>query len=138
MASGPPFPPPSRPDPSPYEPPPAGPGDYHWLAPATLQGGTDTAATGQSGRAAIYDLRPLSTGEVLDRIFSLYRSRFMLFAGIAIVAAIVRLVVSGIQVGLQQSMMNNSSFLVVRTTMAIMGLVSWAIFLLAFAVSTLR
>jgi hypothetical protein len=31
-------------------------------------------------------LRPLSTGELLDRTFSLYRSRFVLFAGIVAVA----------------------------------------------------
>ena len=30
-----------------------------------------------------YDLRPLSLGEILDRTFSLYRSHFLLFIGIA-------------------------------------------------------
>lgn len=34
-----------------------------------------------------YDLRPLSTGEVLDRTFQLYRSRFALFAGLALLPA---------------------------------------------------
>jgi hypothetical protein len=32
---------------------------------------------------AAHELRPLSTGEVLDRTFSIYRSRFWLFAGLA-------------------------------------------------------
>ncbi|HKE30376.1 MAG TPA: hypothetical protein VKD65_01535, partial [Candidatus Angelobacter sp.] len=32
-------------------------------------------------------LRPLTTGELLDRTFVLYRNNFMLFAGIATVAA---------------------------------------------------
>ena len=39
-------------------------------------------------------LRPLSTGELLDRTFSLYRSRFMLFVGIF---ALPHLVVLGLQ-----------------------------------------
>lgn len=34
-----------------------------------------------------YDLRPLSTGEVLDRTFQIYRSRFALFAGLAMLPA---------------------------------------------------
>ncbi|MGB7190289.1 MAG: hypothetical protein WBD10_09150, partial [Acidobacteriaceae bacterium] len=38
---------------------------------------------------ARYDLRPLSTGEVLDRTFQLYRSRFLLFAGLALLPAAV-------------------------------------------------
>jgi len=29
-------------------------------------------------------LRPMSTGEVLDRTFNLYRNHFLLFSGIAI------------------------------------------------------
>jgi len=36
-----------------------------------------------------YDLRPLSTGEVLDRTFQLYRSRFALFASLAALPAAV-------------------------------------------------
>lgn len=34
-------------------------------------------------------LRPLTTGELLDRTFHLYRNNFMLFAGIASIAAII-------------------------------------------------
>ncbi len=37
------------------------------------------------------ELRPLTLGEILDRTFQLYRNNFLLFAGIAILAAIVRL-----------------------------------------------
>ena len=37
----------------------------------------------------LYDLRPLSTGEILDRSFSLYRRRFWLYAGLSSVAAAV-------------------------------------------------
>ena len=41
--------------------------------------------------ATPYDLRPLSTGEILDRTFALYRLRFWLFAGISAVPATVTL-----------------------------------------------
>jgi hypothetical protein len=37
--------------------------------------------------APAFDLRPLSTGEILDRTFSLYRKRFWLFTGLSTVAA---------------------------------------------------
>ncbi|QMV19311.1 hypothetical protein GOB94_11935 [Granulicella sp. 5B5] len=37
------------------------------------------------------DLRPLSLGEILDRTFSVYRSRFWLFAGIAAIYSITAL-----------------------------------------------
>lgn len=37
-------------------------------------------------------LRPMSTGEVLDRTFNLYRNNFQLFAGIATVLSLVNLV----------------------------------------------
>ena len=36
------------------------------------------------------ELRPLSTGEILDRVFFLYRSRWSLFIGITLVAAAVK------------------------------------------------
>jgi len=45
-----------------------------------------------SSSPARFDLRPLSTGEVLDRTFQLYRSRFALFAGLAVLPAAVGVV----------------------------------------------
>jgi hypothetical protein len=62
--------------------------------------------TGESGWAAMesssptgagYDLRPLSTGEVLDRTFQLFRSRFALFASLAALPAAVNFVGSALQ-----------------------------------------
>jgi hypothetical protein len=44
-----------------------------------------------------YDLRPLSTGEVLDRTFQVYRSRFVLFAGLALLPTAVRVIASAVQ-----------------------------------------
>ena len=44
-----------------------------------------------------FDLRPLSTGEVLDRTFQLYRLRFALFAGLAILPAAVSVVTQSLR-----------------------------------------
>jgi len=44
-----------------------------------------------------FDLRPLSTGEVLDRTFQLYRSRFALFAGLAMLPAGVSVVTQSLR-----------------------------------------
>jgi hypothetical protein len=44
-----------------------------------------------------YDLRPLSTGEVLDRTFQVYRSRFTLFAGLALLPAAVSVVTNALR-----------------------------------------
>lgn len=43
------------------------------------------------------EVRPLSTGEVLDRTFRLYRARFSLFVGIATVAALIDTMGSAVQ-----------------------------------------
>ena len=44
-------------------------------------------------RPTRYQLRPLSTGEILDRTFTLYRARFWLYAGLASISAILTVVV---------------------------------------------
>jgi hypothetical protein len=72
--------------------------EQDWLTPATTpapspyQNVMETPSTA----APAYELRPLTLGELLDRTFSLYRSRFWLFCGIAVVAALVELVIGGI------------------------------------------
>jgi hypothetical protein len=48
------------------------------------------------------DLRPLSLGEILDRTAQLYRSNFVLFAGISAVYAGVMLVVNLVQTGVAE------------------------------------
>lgn len=45
---------------------------------------------------AAYELRPLSIGEILDRTFSIYRSRFWLFAGISALSGSVQLIVQAL------------------------------------------
>jgi hypothetical protein len=47
----------------------------------------------------ITPLRPMSTGEILDRTFNLYRNNFVLFAGIAVLPPALMLVVNLIQAG---------------------------------------
>ena len=52
------------------------------------------------------NLRPMSLGEILDRTAQLYRTNFLLFAGIASVYAGVLLVLNLIQLGLNQLMLH--------------------------------
>jgi len=48
------------------------------------------------------NLRPMSLGEILDRTAQLYRTNFVLFAGIAAVYAGVLLIINLVQIGIQQ------------------------------------
>ncbi len=59
----------------------------------------DTDATGRSTSVTHprFDLRPLSTGEILDRTFQIYRSRFTLFAGLALLPAAVGVVTQALR-----------------------------------------
>lgn len=50
------------------------------------------------------NLRPLTLGEILDRTAQLYRGNFLLFAGISSVYAGVLLVMSLLQIGLQEAL----------------------------------
>jgi hypothetical protein len=71
--------------------------EQDWLTPATAPAPSpyqNVVAAPAVGPPA-YELRPLTLGEILDRTFSLYRSRFWLFVGIAAVAAGIELVAAG-------------------------------------------
>ncbi len=57
---------------------------------------------------ASLDLRPLSLGEILDRAFSLYRSHFLLFIGIAAIPSAVNLAANLIQVGLNAYLLKSA------------------------------
>ncbi|HEX3891352.1 MAG TPA: hypothetical protein VHW46_02170 [Terracidiphilus sp.] len=52
-------------------------------------------------------LRPLTLGEILDRTAELYRTHFLLLAGIASVYAAVLLVLSLLQIGVQETLRAN-------------------------------
>ena len=48
------------------------------------------------------NLRPMALGEILDRTAQLYRENFLLFAGISAVYAGVLLILSLVQIGVQE------------------------------------
>ena len=59
----------------------------------TVAGSTEVAEnSGDYGQNSAYALRPLSLGEILDRSFAVYRAKFWLFVGIAVLSAVVQLV----------------------------------------------
>ncbi len=64
--------------------------DQEWVRPPQPEGAAGTAWAGRP--QPHFEVRPLSLGEVLDRTFAIYRSRFWLFAGIAMIAASVNVV----------------------------------------------
>ncbi len=55
------------------------------------------------------DLRPLSTGELLDRMFFLYRARILLFLSIALVPAALGLLSSGVQLLLSKNALQSAA-----------------------------
>jgi hypothetical protein len=66
-----------------------------WYTPQTAIEGTGFSGGMQgdlSGQSAMFHLRPLSLGEILDRTFAVYRSHFALFAGMTAVYAAFALV----------------------------------------------
>ncbi|HSY34125.1 MAG TPA: hypothetical protein VK814_00105 [Acidobacteriaceae bacterium] len=68
-----------------------------WESPETWAAPGGGPVYGSSEQAAAYGLRPLSTGEVLDRTFEIYRAHFWLFAGLASLAGAFSLVLNAIQ-----------------------------------------
>ncbi len=76
--------------------------DRDWLRPEIHP---EAVPAGGGGGPALFELRPLSLGEILDRSFALYRSRFWLFASIAAVSASVQVVVQGISLATAHKLM---------------------------------
>ena len=66
-------------------------------SPRTFIAPVGGAAQGGPEVAAAYGLRPLSTGEVLDRTFSIYRAHFWLFAGLASLSGSFSLILNAVQ-----------------------------------------
>lgn len=73
------------------------------------------------------NLRPLTLGEILDRTALLYRSHFLLFAGIASVYAGVLLVLSLAQVGVQELLRINHMNSQIMWATVVGALVMWPI-----------
>jgi hypothetical protein len=80
--------------------------DNAWLTPAKVPVAYAPSAT----TAPMYDLRPLTLGEVLDRTFSVYRSRFWLFAGIAAISGAVQLIAAAAQMVFQHRTLHHAQF----------------------------
>jgi hypothetical protein len=71
-----------------------------WMTP---ESGAGTPAAGQFTQAAAprtaaaFELRPLSLGEILDRTFVVYRTRFWLFAGLGSVSGAFQALLGAVQ-----------------------------------------
>ena len=76
--------------------------EREWLPAEVLE----TQPTRQSVRGG-FELRPLSLGEILDRTFALYRSRFWMFAGISAVSASVQVFVQAISLTTERTVLRS-------------------------------
>ncbi len=74
-----------------------------WVAPSRFVESIPLPVAGAF--PAMYDLRPLTTSEVLDRTFSIYRSNFWMFAGIASFSGALQSVVAVCQMVFQGRVM---------------------------------
>lgn len=101
-------------------------------APAEMEG---TAAVDGSATAAAYAMRPLTTGEILDRTFSIYRSRFWLFAGISSASGAVQLIASAMSLSGQRFVMTRYGFATATMESMTGSMLGGVLFLLASAVT---
>ncbi len=85
--------------------------------------------------AAAYAMRPLSTGEVLDRTFAIYRSRFWLFAGISSLSGAVQLVANAFTLVGQHMVMTRYGFAAATAGSSIGAMVGALLFFLAVSVT---
>lgn len=74
-----------------------------WLTPATAPPPSpyEQLTSNPGPRAAGHELRPLTLSEILDRTFSVFRSRFWLFCGIASIGGMVLLLTQIAQLTVQ-------------------------------------
>ncbi len=80
------------------------------------------------------ELRPLSLGEILDRTFQLYRGNFLMFAGIATLAAGVDLAWKLIQTGLVRFLVHHVSAASLALSSGGLSLVNLAVYTVSTAV----
>jgi hypothetical protein len=111
--------------------------EQDWLTPATASNVSpyQDVVPAPSNGAPAYDLRPLSLGELLDRTFSLYRSRFWLFAGIAAVSGATSLVVNVVQVLIQHFFWKHSTTAAASFGRGAISFVIIGIYFLAYSVT---
>ena len=94
-----------------------------WESPGTFVAPTGEPERWGSERAAAYALRPLSTGEVLDRTFSVYRAHFWLFAGLASLAGAFSLILNLMQLLMHHAALLHYGFRVATIETQLSGLV---------------
>src|SRR5271156_4462800 len=68
--------------------------EQDWLNGSTPGAPRAGEANSRQQPAVRHELRPLTTGEILDRTFFLYRSNFWLYVGLASIAASVNVLAS--------------------------------------------
>lgn len=76
-----------------------------WESPESFAAPAGGAGYRSADHAEVYALRPLSTGEVLDRAFAIYRAHFWLFAGLASIGGAVSLLLNAIQLLLHHAVL---------------------------------
>jgi hypothetical protein len=118
-----------------------------WYTPAMA--GPGVAGLEPRPAAAMYQMRPLSLGEVLDRTFSVYRANFWLFAGIGSLSAGLQALIGAVQLLPLHLMGTNGTGVLTAPTgqlssaylegigvgVAIMFLVVVPVYMLAFVVT---
>jgi hypothetical protein len=103
-----------------------------WLKPHDPFAG----AASQPRLAPRYDLRPLSTGEILDRTFALYRSRFWLFAGLSSLGACVNVLSGIVRIALPQTAPAPNAFGLMSLFAIFSALIAFAAYSITHAATT--
>lgn len=106
-----------------------------WELPAKFDTHVAAPAREDSEMAAAYAMRPLSTGEVLDRTFSIYRSRFWLFAGISSVSGAVQVLANALNMVGQHWVMTRYGFRSATVESSVGSMIGVLVFFLAVSVT---
>jgi hypothetical protein len=109
-----------------------------WIS-SSASGPGGAQQTRLGGTTPAFDLRPLSTGEILDRTFQLYRTRFMLFAGLAMLPAAVSVVTQSLRLwyNAHESLHvhHGADLYLVQIITAVMALLSSVISLILYGIT---
>jgi len=106
-----------------------------WESPERLA----TPVQASVGQVAAYGLRPLSTGEVLDRTFEIYRAHFWLFAGLASLSGAFSLILNAMAMVVHHVVLLHHGIriagLVTQGSSAVMGLLVLPVQAVVYAAS---
>jgi hypothetical protein len=94
-----------------------------WQVPPVADPWQKAQPLDSSQVTAAHELRPLSVGEILDRTFSIYRSRFWLFAGLASLSGAVSLVLNLLQLLTHHLLLVRMGFSAAQTEASLSGVV---------------